>query len=233
MWATEFVPLDELKPHPRNYQQHPEDEIVHLMESVREHGIYKNAVTARDLTLLAGHGLAIALRRLRDEGYAVPGVPIHRLPLDADDPRAVKVMLADNMIVHLAERDDRLLADLLREVRDSDPMALLGTGFDDQMLANLLFVTRPRSEIRDLDEAAEWVGLPSYDNVNDYIRLVVSFDDEDAVRDFYKRLGVEVPPDIGDKNRAWAKSMRWPPKEQDDLRNVRFVSEEDVEQVAG
>jgi ParB-like chromosome segregation protein Spo0J len=60
----ETVRLDSLKPHSKNYHYHPDDEIEHIMESVKEHGVYRNIVVAREGTILAGHGVVEAMRRL-------------------------------------------------------------------------------------------------------------------------------------------------------------------------
>jgi ParB-like chromosome segregation protein Spo0J len=74
-FTPEDVALDDLKPHPRNYQQHPDDELAHIMESIKTHGFYRNVVIARDGTILAGHGVTQAARKL---GYT--HVPVIRTP---------------------------------------------------------------------------------------------------------------------------------------------------------
>ena len=43
-------------------------------------------------------------------------------------------------------------------IRETDTDGLLGTGYDEQMLVNLLMVTRPRSEIDEIES----VGASSY-----------------------------------------------------------------------
>jgi hypothetical protein len=49
---TEIVALSSLRPHPRNYREHPEDQIEHLMQSIRANGFYRNIVVARDGTII-------------------------------------------------------------------------------------------------------------------------------------------------------------------------------------
>jgi ParB-like chromosome segregation protein Spo0J len=117
----EEVALDQLKPHPRNYQEHPDDEIEHIMESIKTHGFYRNIVIAQDGTILAGHGVVIAARRL---GYT--SIPAIRTNYLYDDTDALKLLIGDNEIRHLAEVDDRALTVLLKELREIDD--LLGTG---------------------------------------------------------------------------------------------------------
>jgi len=94
------VPVASLKPHPVNYRKHPEDQLRHIERSVKEHGFYRNVVVARDGTILAGHGVVLAAKRLKRDK-----VPVIRLPLAADDLRALKVLTSDNEISRLAEVD--------------------------------------------------------------------------------------------------------------------------------
>jgi len=126
-----LLPLADLKPHPRNYRTHPEDQLAHLEQSLREHGWFRPIVVANDNTILAGHGIAEAARRL---GWTE--APVVRLDLASDSPKALKVLTADNELGRLAIPDDTALASLLREI-DTD-LGLLGTGFDDQALRDLL-----------------------------------------------------------------------------------------------
>jgi hypothetical protein len=128
--AEELVALDELRPHPRNYVIHGEAQLAHLEASLRAHGCYRNVVCARDGTLLAGHGVVAAARRL-----GLAALPVRRLDVAPDDPRALAVLVGDNEVAQLREVDDAALAALLRDVRGDDVAALLGTGFDDAALA--------------------------------------------------------------------------------------------------
>ena len=36
----EFVDPSTLKKHPRNYRDHPEDQIAHIVQSIKEFGVY-------------------------------------------------------------------------------------------------------------------------------------------------------------------------------------------------
>jgi hypothetical protein len=212
LFTTEDVALSSLRPHPRNYQGHPDDELEHIKASITEHGMYRNIVVANDGTILAGHGVSEAARQL-----GLTTIPVRRMPYGPEDPRALKILVADNEISHLAERDDRALSELLKSLYESAD--LLGTGYDEMMLANLAMVTRPAAEIADIDAAAEWVGMPEYDGGPGQIQVVVHFATEEDRAEFARRL--EIPRSVIEKR----KTIWWPEKERDDVRAVRFSVE--------
>jgi hypothetical protein len=132
VYQTELADVGELKPHPRNYKRHPREQLLHILESIRQHGVYRNVVVARDGTILAGHGVVEAARL-----GGISRLPVYRLPLDPASPAALKVLATDNELGKFADADDALLAGILREVLEQDPVGLLGTGFDDAAFAEL------------------------------------------------------------------------------------------------
>jgi len=168
---TVLVPIAQLRPHPRNYRNHPPDQLAHIKASIAEHGIYRNVVVAREDTILAGHGVVKALAEM---GRAE--VPVIRLPIDPNSPTALKLLAGDNEIGHLAEVDDRTFTELLLEIKELD--SLLGTGYDEAMLANLMFVTR--GETAEQNEADQWAaaGMPGDLNGTLPFKLIVSFQNE-------------------------------------------------------
>lgn len=212
MPQPELTNIDSLRAHPLNYKGHPADQVAHLAESIRANGIYRNVVVARDGTILAGHGVVEAARSL---GYEA--VPVVRLNLDADDPRALKVVVGDNEIAHLGVRDDRALSELLRVIAADDPLCLLGTGYNQEMLATLAMVTRPATELADFDAAAEWAGMPSYENPAHKHKLVISFPDTATREQYVRETSLRV-----DKREVGAWSTRWPWTDRDDLASQRF-----------
>lgn len=211
-FKLETVNISELHPHPRNYRGHPDDQINHLMESIKEHGFYRNIVIARDGTILAGHGVVKAVEKM-----GIESVPVIRLDVDSDDTRALKVLAGDNEIGKLGEIDDRALSEMLKEIKDFDIDGLLGTGYDEMMLANLAMVTRPASEIKDFDAAAAWAGMPEYEEGGDdkAIRVMVTFRSEEDKMKFASILGLSFT----DKTKAtW-----WPAKKNEDYSSVKFL----------
>jgi hypothetical protein len=110
-----------------------------------------------------------------------------------------------------------MFTEILKEIRDTDPFGLIGTGYDDMMLANLLFVTRPESEIASIDEAAHWVGMPEYEDGKKPIQLVISFrTEEDRVR-FVQEYNLQITKR---ETRTWM--TWWPVRERNDTSSVRL-----------
>lgn len=216
-FPIEQVVLSALKPHPQNYRIHPADQITHLVQSIREHGFYRNVVIAEDNTILAGHGIVLACQSMN-----LPSIPVIRLAIAPDSVQALKVLAGDNEIEHLAEQDDRLLTELLKSImQEGGDSGLLGTGYDEQMLANLLYVTRPESEIETMDEASHWVGMPDYQPIMPPPKLIIAFETEDERQNFLKWLDQQQPTIIMGKNRdTW--SMWWPPREKEDLKALKW-----------
>ena len=203
----EQVNIDTIKPHPRNYKNHPADQLEHLKKSIVDNGIYRNVIVASDNTILAGHGVVTAARSL-----GLTSIPILRLPIHSTHINAIKLLAADNEVSHLGEVDDRALTEILKEIMDTAD--LLGTGYDDKMLANLLYVTRDANEIASVDHAAEWVGMPEYEAAEDPDRIIVMFENMTDKAKFCDLLGFPV----SDKKRD---SQWYPFRERQDLSSVR------------
>jgi hypothetical protein len=87
------------------------------------------------------------------------------------------------------------------------------------MLASLLFVTRPGSEIADFDEAAHYVGMPEYDEGAEPIQLIINFRNQDDKDTFVTMNHLDQP--YHSKN-GKAKTIWWPPKVNEDPSSVKF-----------
>jgi len=215
-FVTEVVALSELKPHPRNYVGHPDDQLEHIVKSLKEHGLYRPVVTARDGTILAGHGVVAGARKL---GWTE--IAIKRLDIGPLDGRALRLLVADNHIRQLGEPDDRALSELLKEIKEVDIDGFLGTGFDEAMVAALVYTTRNAAEIGSAEAAAEWIGMPEYENPKELIQFKLFFrslEDRDAC---LRRL--KLKPLQGKLEKA--QSYWWPDQGMRDLKAVRFEDE--------
>jgi ParB/Sulfiredoxin domain len=205
-FPVEWVDVGTLKPHPRNYREHPPEQLAHIVRSVEEHGFYRAIVVAREGTIIAGHGLYLAAQQL-----GKLRVPILRLDLDPLDPRALKILVGDNEVAHLADINDRVLVEVLNDLKNTGGEAmLLGSGYDAQTLAALAYVTRPPDQFLDKNEEAEWVGMPEYSTAPAF-RIMISCDTEAGRLEVLAKIGLKETDRTRAERGAW--SFWWPPRE--------------------
>jgi hypothetical protein len=211
-----LIPIDQLKDHPRNYREHPEDQLDHIESSIRQFGFYRSVVASSDHVILAGHGVVKASRRM-----GLVHVPTIVLKFASTDRRALKILAGDNEISHMAEIDDRMLSEILREVRDGEERNLAGTGYSDEALKALLMVTRPASEIRDFDEASHWVGMPAYDGSkrNEHKTILIFANEEDQ-RALERKLGIK--PENVTYISGHTRSVPWPLRQKSRNNEIAF-----------
>jgi len=125
------VPIDSIKPHPKNYRGHPPEQIDHIRASLRQYGQYRPIVVSRDGYILAGEGVWTGCKA---EGMdVVETVP---QPFDHTDTRAEKLLVLDNEVSRAAIDDDKALATLLASIQQTE--GLEGTGWDDGGLDKLI-----------------------------------------------------------------------------------------------
>jgi len=178
-------------------------------------------VIAKEGTILAGHGVVEASRRV-----GLTEIPVIRLNVDPDSVGAKKVLTGDNYLSHFAEDDDRALTEMLKEINDMGDLE--GTGFDEQMLANLVMITRHQGEIEDADEAAEWVGMPEFEAQDKIPKLVINFRSNEDREKLVKELEWNI---MKREKLTW--TTWWPEKEREDLSSVRFEDGDAVEETDG
>ena len=140
-------PIDELRPHPRNYRRHPERQLELLRESLRVHGQQKPVVITPDGTILAGHGLVEAAKA---EGWSELACHVY------DGPYPEAFLAIDNRASDLAEDDEAALAALLRDLDAAGN--LNAAGYEEHDLAELLARLdaedkRGREEVFDPEQA--------------------------------------------------------------------------------
>ena len=125
----EDAEIDSLLENPRNPRQHPEEQILRLMASLRARGQYK-ALLARQANrmLIAGHGVRVAALRL---GWTTVRVAFWNV----DQATADRAMLGDNRLGDLSTADDDRVSELLREIPETD---WLSVGFSAEEAAKLL-----------------------------------------------------------------------------------------------
>tara|TARA_R100000655_G_scaffold93664_1_gene134967 strand:- start:1761 stop:2795 length:1035 start_codon:yes stop_codon:yes gene_type:complete len=205
------VSLDKIKPHPRNYKSHPPEQLEHLKKSIEENGIYRNILVAEDYTILAGHGVVEAAVAL-----GLTSVPILRINISPNDPKALKLLTADNEVSHLAESNMREMSEILKELLVEDD--LLGTGYDKQKLENLLLVSRSKDELKAVKEEEGWGDYMDFDPLKPAIKLVINFENENDRQDFAKTIGAQITEKT--------KFLWWPFKEKQKHAHLEYQLDE-------
>src|ERR1700726_3356258 len=109
--------IDEMTPDPANARQHSKKQILKLANSIETFGFNVPVLVDAELNVISGHGRLAACRAL-----GLAEVPILRL--DHLSPAQLRAfMIADNRLTELAQWDDRLLAQQLKD------LSLLGLDF--------------------------------------------------------------------------------------------------------
>jgi hypothetical protein len=150
------VPIDSIKPHPRNYRGHPDAQVQAIRHSLDQFGQYRPVVVSSDGVILAGHGVWLA-RKAQGEKT----IDEVRMDFPADDQRAEKLMVADNELARGAEDDQAQLAALLADIQRTD--GLDGTGWDDGALDALIGNMAAedfKAQGKEYDEDIDVSGIP-------------------------------------------------------------------------
>jgi hypothetical protein len=117
-----------LRPNPRNPRKHSDDQIMRLVASLRMDGQTKPVLARRaNRMLIAGHGVHQAATRLGIEQLSV-------VLLDIDQKAADRIMLGDNRASDLSTSDRDRVAELLREIDETEWLA---TGFTPEEAGKL------------------------------------------------------------------------------------------------
>lgn len=127
----ELVPITDLIPHPGNARR---GNVEAIADSIREHGFYGGIIVQRSTNrIIVGNHRWQAAKEV-----GLDAIPVHYL--DVDDAEAARILLVDNRSSDLATYDDSALAELLKDLDESDE-GLVGTGFGqddlDEMLSRL------------------------------------------------------------------------------------------------
>lgn len=126
-----LVPINSIRQHPDNPNNGDVDVIA---ESILANGFYSPLVVqASTGYILAGNHRYAALLQLGETQAPV-------IRLEVDDTTALKVMLVDNRAAELAERDPRMLEEILKRIVEEE--SLIGTGYMDEDLGELMRLNR-------------------------------------------------------------------------------------------
>lgn len=121
-----IVPVAEVKPNPKNPNQHPEEQIELLAKIIKTQG-WRAPVTVSTLSglVVRGHGRLMAAQFLGLD--CVPVDYQHYTCYDAE----LADLLADNKIAELAEIDSKLLAEVFQDI-NPDAVDIDITGYSEE-----------------------------------------------------------------------------------------------------
>lgn len=170
--AVVNLPLDRVQQHPSNVNN---GDVDALEESILINGFYSPIIVQKSTGyIIAGnHRYSVLLKMAGDPlkyGSGVLGAEPNTIPaivLDVSDEDAMRMMLADNRITRLGHDDEGLLVGLLKELEQTEE-SLLGTGYTDIDLANLLAMSDvpldlDEDPIEDLNSESRWEIRPMAD----------------------------------------------------------------------
>ena len=121
----EYLPLDALKPYSRNAKKHPDEQVEHIANSIREFGFRQPLVIDRDGVLVIGHGRLLAAKKL-----GLKTVPCVRAD-DLTDEQVKALRLADNK-TNESGWDFAALEEELNELEAEFDMADFGFDLGDE-----------------------------------------------------------------------------------------------------
>ena len=156
----EYLPVGSLKPYEKNAKKHPEEQVEHIANSIREFGFRQPLVIDKDNVLVIGHGRLLAAKKL-----GLDTVPCVRAD-DLTDEQIKALRLADNK-TNESEWDFSLLDGELDDILKID-MSMFG--FD--------------AETEDNENEGEYTkktDIPQYDVQGDDVSLEQLVDREKAL----------------------------------------------------
>ena len=125
----EIIPVEDLKPNPKNPNRHPENQVELLAKVIEAQG-WRQPVKVSKLSgmIVSGHG--------RYQAALLLGCPV---PVDLQDysseAEELADLLADNRIAELSEMDEKLLAELFAEIEEADITPEIAGYTDDVVMA--------------------------------------------------------------------------------------------------
>lgn len=187
-----MVPIDDIKPNPRNPNKHPESQIELLAKIITANGWRAPiTVSTRSGYVVRGHGRLMAAKRA-----GLTECPVDFQDYESDE-QEMQDLLADNRIAELAEIDQGMLDSMLDELDDMGADLELA-GFLDEEDEGLEIEDEPEPEVPFTDvlnEEHNYIVL-YFDNEIDWMQAQTLFEIK-PVKAFSTRMdGSENPKTI-------------------------------------
>lgn len=146
VWCAydKLVKVEELIPHPKNLNTHPQNQIKILAQNIRYHG-WRHPIVVSKLSgyIVAGHGRLEAAKEL---GVSI--VPVEYQNFATED-NELAVLVGDNRLAELSTLDTNSLQDIVDQFKGNDFDAIFA-GYEPADLESLLEEKKP-----DFDEDGE------------------------------------------------------------------------------
>lgn len=199
----ELVPVNKLKPHPKNPNKHPQEQIERLAKILAYQGFrYPIKISKQTGFITSGHGriLAAKLNNWKE-------VPVNYQDYESDEQEYADIV-ADNSVASWAELS---LSDINLELPE------LGPDFDIEMLGLKNFMLEPADK---QDYREEWKGMPEFnqEDKEGYHTIKVHFQDAISLGKF-KEL---VRQPITNKT----KSIWYPAIEKESFKDIGYETDE-------
>ena len=165
----ELVSVEDLKPHPKNRNHHPQDQIDRLAKILLYQGLRAPIIVSKlSGCIVKGHGTLEAIKK-----NSWLKAPVVYQEFDSEE-QEYAFCQSDNSIANWAFLD-------LGSINQD--LAELGPDFDLEHLGLRDFALDFADKIQEInkgDENAEWVDMPEFKEGDGYIRLMLQFGSEDA-----------------------------------------------------
>ena len=198
VWCAydKLVKVEELVPHPKNPNTHPQNQIKILAQNIRYHG-WRHPIVVSKLSgyIVAGHGRLEAAREL---GVSI--VPVEYQDFATED-NELAVLVGDNRLAELSTLDLNGLQDIIDGFKASDFDTILA-GFEPTDLDALLGEQKPDfgdEKEKELSQSEVTIQAGNYRfrmSQEDFgiwidkLKQEVGFDKEAVVAEIRRRLAI-------------------------------------------
>lgn len=108
--AIEYLPIEQLRPDPRNARLHKPPQIAAIARSMRTFGFNVPLLVDGEGTIIAGHGRMEAAKK-----NGLSEVPVIRIE-HLTEAQRIAYMIADNRLTDLSQWDEQVLGETLRDL---------------------------------------------------------------------------------------------------------------------
>ena len=190
--AAEWVDISTIQPDPNNPRFNA-NTIPMVVDSIKKFGFSSPIIVRKaDNIIIAGHTRYQAAKDLN-----LDKVPVRYMDLDPVD--AKRLALADNKIQESSAWDYNKLTNVLQDIQNVDVDFILGLGFNDNELDNILDRRAPGDTIHGEGPSIwkdEWQDMPEFDQQDEtsHRSIIVHFENNDDVIKFQELIEQQFGP---------------------------------------